>query len=105
LSQFLADAAFEARPTLFNLIQVWGIGREVEQLTASISNQFLNAPTFMEGGIVQNNHLSWFEYRQQTTVQPRLKYCSITSTLNGKRGEQFSLTQCGYHVYPTLTPS
>jgi hypothetical protein len=59
----------------------------VEQFAARILNQLLNAPAFVERGIIHHHNLSGKKC-QQTSFQPRLKHRSIarSSTVKGLSG-------------------
>jgi hypothetical protein len=48
------NPAFQPPPALFNTVEVWGIGWEVNNLTACGLNQLNNPATVVKGGIIEN---------------------------------------------------
>jgi hypothetical protein len=58
LTQALANPAFQTRPAPLNLVEIWRIGRQEQQLASSINNHLFDTPAFVEGGIIQYHHLS-----------------------------------------------
>jgi hypothetical protein len=66
VSEAFAYPTFEPSPTLFNAIEVWRIGWQVQQSAAHRIQQLGNPTTMMKRGIIQNHDLPWLERGQQT---------------------------------------
>jgi hypothetical protein len=63
----LTNATFEPSPTLFNAVEVWRIGRQVQQVTAHCLKQGSNATAVMKRGVIEDNNLSGFEHWHQAS--------------------------------------
>ena len=56
----------------------------------------------MKSSIIHHYHLSCNQCWNQTSFQPHFKNCSITRSLDRKRGTQFMVTQSRNHIDSTL---
>lgn len=98
LAQTVTDATFNPRPAFLNLVEVWRIRGQVEHLTARLLNQLFDLPSFVEGGIVNDQPLSWFEGVNQAGFNPSFKDDSITRPFDRKGGDQLVVTIGCNHI-------
>jgi len=77
----MTNTTFDPRPTFLNLVEVWGVGGQVQYLASCLLNQRLNASPFVEGGIIDDQPLSWSEAGNQAGFNPGFKDVSISLRL------------------------
>lgn len=57
----------------------------MKQLTAYASDEFLDAPSLLENGVIHKGDLAWLPFWNQASLQPEFKHRLISSALIGAR--------------------
>ena len=58
------------RPFMFDGVEVRGVRGEVFEGVAGVAQGILNVGSFMESGVIQDNHGGWRELRQEDVLNP-----------------------------------
>jgi hypothetical protein len=81
-STHAAQLAFDLGQGQLNRREVWRVGRQIPQLTASCRQQFLQAHTLVGTQIVKQDHLSWPQRRSKDMFDICLEHRTRHTSLN-----------------------
>jgi hypothetical protein len=76
---------------MFDGIEVWGIGWQEEQFTASRLDQQSGTFGLVKAGVVQDNHAALRQGRQQDLAEISINQSGIAGALEDQRSDQFAV--------------
>ena len=76
----VGDCVLEGIPSRFDGVEVGRVARQEQKLASDRFHQDVQPGAFVEGGVVQDEDLSWSQGRAQLLLEPRLgNHASVTT--------------------------
>jgi len=85
-----AQAGLEGGPEMFDGIEVRGIGRQKQELAASLFDQLLRGRRLMKPGIVQDDHTARRQHGQQHLGKINVHHLGVATALKDQRRDQLA---------------
>ncbi len=79
-------------------IKIWGISGEIFEKEASLLYESLSVCSFMERGVIQNEHRIFRKFWQKILFYPIVENVAIYRTLKEADGKQASFDESPYHM-------
>ena len=76
---------------MFDGVEVWGIGRQKQQVTARGLDELKRGRGLMKAGVVQHDHAARRQHGQQHLGKINLHDLRVATALEHQRGHQFAL--------------
>jgi len=91
--EVFAEAGLEGGPEMLDGVEVWGIGRQEQQVTASGFDQLKRRRGLMKAGVVQHDHAAWRQRGQQHLGKINIHDLRVATALKRQRRDQLAVPE------------